>query len=198
LGKLLEQLAHLLRRHTDAGIGYCHRDPVTAVLLSLMSGDGDSAFLGELVGVAQQVQKRLPQAHLIGVQRPDGSVAIDPYLIGVLSRQRFDVIDPFEPNERYLSRIQSPVFAVCSSRRRKACMLEAENAALRQQSRWLHHRRGRGSLFREPGSVALRRIRSLLYWEFCAQGFTAARQGTPRKCSQSLRCSSCWSAFERA
>src|ERR1700730_4417812 len=55
LGKLLEQLAHLLRRHADASIGYCHRDPVTAVLLSLMSGDGDSAFLCELVGVARQV-----------------------------------------------------------------------------------------------------------------------------------------------
>jgi len=28
--------------------------------------DGDGAVLGELVGVAQEVQKRLPQPHLIG------------------------------------------------------------------------------------------------------------------------------------
>ena len=36
LGKLLEQLAHLLRRHADAGVGNRQRDPVAAVLLSLV------------------------------------------------------------------------------------------------------------------------------------------------------------------
>jgi hypothetical protein len=41
LGKLLEQLAHLLRRHADAGVGDRKRDPFAAVLLSLASGDGD-------------------------------------------------------------------------------------------------------------------------------------------------------------
>ena len=34
LGELLEQLAHLLRRHADAGVGDRERDPVAAVLLS--------------------------------------------------------------------------------------------------------------------------------------------------------------------
>jgi hypothetical protein len=55
LGKLLEQLAHLLGRHADACVGDRQRDPVAAVLLCLVSGDGDSTFLGELVGVTRQV-----------------------------------------------------------------------------------------------------------------------------------------------
>ena len=60
LGKLLEQLANLLWCHADAGVGHRDRDPVTAVLLSLVSGDGDSAFLGELIGVARQVEQGPP------------------------------------------------------------------------------------------------------------------------------------------
>jgi hypothetical protein len=39
LGKLLEQLAHLLRRHSDAGVGNRDRDPVAVVLLPLVSSD---------------------------------------------------------------------------------------------------------------------------------------------------------------
>ena len=39
LGELLEQLAHLLRRHADAGVGDRERDPVAAVLLSLARVD---------------------------------------------------------------------------------------------------------------------------------------------------------------
>src|SRR5271166_7044307 len=53
--------AHLLRSHADAGVGHRHRDPVAAVLLCLVRGDGDSALLGELVGVAGQVEQRLPE-----------------------------------------------------------------------------------------------------------------------------------------
>src|SRR6516225_9054284 len=62
LGKLLEQFAHLLRCHADAGISHCERDPVAALLLSLVSSDGDSAFLRELVRVARQVEQGLPEA----------------------------------------------------------------------------------------------------------------------------------------
>ena len=77
LGKLLEKLAHLLRRHADAGVGDRKRDPVTAVLLSLMRIDADGAAFGELVGVAHEVQQRLAQPHLIGMHRPDGGIAMD-------------------------------------------------------------------------------------------------------------------------
>ena len=69
MGKFLEQLAHLLRGHADAGIRHRERDPIAAVLLSLMSGDGDSAFFGELVGVARQVEQGLPEAGLVGMDR---------------------------------------------------------------------------------------------------------------------------------
>ena len=39
------------------------------------SVDGDGAVLGELVGVAHQVEQRLPQAGLVGMQRPDGQLS---------------------------------------------------------------------------------------------------------------------------
>src|SRR6516164_4837319 len=62
LRKLLEKLAHLFRCHPDAGVGNCQRDPVATILLSLVSGNGDSALLGELVSVAHEVQQCLVQA----------------------------------------------------------------------------------------------------------------------------------------
>ena len=93
LGKLLEQLAHLLGRHADAGVGDRERDPVAAVLLSLVSGDGDGALFGELVGVAHEVEQRLPQPHLVGMHRPDRGVAMDRDLVAVLRRQRLDGLD---------------------------------------------------------------------------------------------------------
>ena len=40
-----------------------------AILVSLLSGDSDNAFFGELVGVTRQVQQRLPEAGLVGVER---------------------------------------------------------------------------------------------------------------------------------
>src|ERR1700730_15801366 len=45
-------LAHLLRRHPDAGVGHRDRDPVAAIVLSLQRIDSDGAVVGELVGVA--------------------------------------------------------------------------------------------------------------------------------------------------
>jgi hypothetical protein len=54
------------------------RDLVAVVLLLLPRVDGDGAVVGELVGVARQIQQRLPQAHLIGMERPDCIVTIDP------------------------------------------------------------------------------------------------------------------------
>jgi hypothetical protein len=59
-----------------------------------VSGDGDGAFFGELVGVAHEVQQRLTQPHLVGMDRPDRSVAMDRDLVvAVLRRQRFDGLD---------------------------------------------------------------------------------------------------------
>jgi hypothetical protein len=49
-------LAHLLRRHADAGVGNRDGDTVAAVLLPLPRVDRDGAVLRELVGVAHKVQ----------------------------------------------------------------------------------------------------------------------------------------------
>src|ERR1700730_19186863 len=67
LGKLLEQLAHLLLRHADAGVGNRDDETVAAIVLSLPRVDGDGAMAGELGGIAHEVQQRLPQPHLIGL-----------------------------------------------------------------------------------------------------------------------------------
>src|SRR6516164_171731 len=69
LRKFLEQPAHLLRCHPDAGIAYRERDPVAAVLPFLVSGHRDTALLSEFVGVARQVEQGLPEAGLVSVDR---------------------------------------------------------------------------------------------------------------------------------
>src|SRR3984893_9280335 len=112
LGKLLEQLAHLLRRHADAGVGHRDRDPVAAVLLSLVSGDGDSAFLGELVGVARQVEQGLPEAGLVGVDRAEARWAINDEAVVVLRRHRLNrpghVLDSGHQRERFEVKLHAP------------------------------------------------------------------------------------------
>ena len=57
-------------------------------------------LFGELVGVAHEVQQRLPQPHLVGMHRPDRSVAMDRDLVGVLRRQRFDGLDDIVDQRR--------------------------------------------------------------------------------------------------
>jgi hypothetical protein len=54
-------VAHLLCRHTDAGVRYRQRDPVAAILLSLLYIDADGATVGELVAVAHKIEQRLPK-----------------------------------------------------------------------------------------------------------------------------------------
>ena len=64
LRELLKQLAHLLRRHADAAICHGKLDPAASVD-KLSRLQLDLALLGELAGVAQQVEEDLPQPHRI-------------------------------------------------------------------------------------------------------------------------------------
>ncbi len=64
-------------------------------------------LFGELVGVAYEVQQRLPQPHLVGMHRPDRSVAMDRELVAVLCRQRFDCLDDLV-DQRWQSEGVSP------------------------------------------------------------------------------------------
>src|SRR5262249_29728942 len=96
LAELLEQLSLLLRSHANAGVSDRELDPVATV------GDPtrpqpDLAFLGELAGIAQQVEQYLPQPHgvhgqcaevLLGVN--DEAVLI---LLGKLSGGADDLVD---------------------------------------------------------------------------------------------------------
>ena len=53
-------------------------------LLSFVSGDGEGTFLGELVGITRQVEQRLPEAGLVGVDRAQVRWAIDDEAVAVL------------------------------------------------------------------------------------------------------------------
>ena len=57
-----EQLRLLLRRHADAGIGDGKLDPAAAVA-DPARPQRDLALLGELAGIAQEIEQDLPQPH---------------------------------------------------------------------------------------------------------------------------------------
>jgi hypothetical protein len=78
LGEFVEQPAYLLRRHADTSVADRDGHPVAGTFLPLSCVDGDGAVVGELVGVAHEVQQRLPQSHL------DRGVTMEHNLIGVL------------------------------------------------------------------------------------------------------------------
>src|SRR5262249_11258007 len=83
LAELLEQLSLLLRSQANARIGDRELDPATSV------GDParmhpDLAFLGELAGIAQQVEQNLPQPHGVHGQCAEVLLGIDDEAVLVL------------------------------------------------------------------------------------------------------------------
>jgi hypothetical protein len=58
-----------------------------------VSGNCQGALFGELVGVAYEVQQRLAQPHLVGMNDPDRSVAMNRDPVAVLRRKRLDGLD---------------------------------------------------------------------------------------------------------
>ena len=64
----------LLRRHADAGVGDGELDPVAAVA-DLARPQRHLALLGELAGIAQEVEQDLPQPHRVGGERRRDSPA---------------------------------------------------------------------------------------------------------------------------
>jgi len=63
---------------------------VEATTTTVLRVDADGAMVRELVGVAHEIEQRLPQPHLVGMQRPDRAIRFDSDLIGVLRCQWFD------------------------------------------------------------------------------------------------------------
>jgi hypothetical protein len=92
--------------------------PIAAVLLFFARIDGDGAAVGELVSVAQEIQQRLPQPHLVGMQRPDRSVTMDRDLVGVLCGQRFDgldnIVDQRRKSEGFEMKLHPPTWGETS------------------------------------------------------------------------------------
>ena len=71
LGEFLEQPPDLLLVHSNTGIRHRNRDPAATVDPLLARCEGDRAVFRELVGIARQVEQRLPNADLIGVDGAD-------------------------------------------------------------------------------------------------------------------------------
>ena len=65
----------------------------TAMVLPPPRMNRDGAALRELVGIAHEIEQRLPQPHRVGMQRPDRPIAEDHELIAILRRQRLDCLD---------------------------------------------------------------------------------------------------------
>ena len=57
-------------------------------------------MFGELVGVAHQIQQRLPQPHLVGLHHAEVDGAIDCNPVRVLRRERFDGLDDISDQRR--------------------------------------------------------------------------------------------------
>src|SRR6516225_4324771 len=96
LTKLLEQLSLLLRGHADAGVSDREFDPVASVG-HLACRKLDLAFLGELAGIAQQVEQYLPQPRGVHSQYAEVLLGIDDeavlVLLGKLSCGADDLLD---------------------------------------------------------------------------------------------------------
>ena len=69
-----------------------------------LARDGHRAALGELVGVAREIEQRLPDPRLVGAHGAEVGRAIDHHLVAVLRRHRADglhhVVDQRRDRER--------------------------------------------------------------------------------------------------
>src|SRR6516162_3749388 len=76
LSELLEQLGLLFGGHADAGVGDCELDPV-ATVSDPARPQSDLAFLGELAGIAEEIEQYLPQPHGVHGQCAEVLLGID-------------------------------------------------------------------------------------------------------------------------
>src|SRR5262249_14835379 len=96
LSELLEQLGLLLGGHADTGVGYGELDEAVAIA-DLACRKLDLAFLGELAGVAQQVEQYLPQPHGVYGQCAEVILGVNDeavlVLLGKLSGSVDNILD---------------------------------------------------------------------------------------------------------
>src|SRR3954447_4114525 len=90
LGEGLEELAHLLGGHADAGVGDADAEPVAAVLRFAADGEAHLTAAGELAGVAEEVEQALAElGHVYAHLTEDGGF-VDHERVVVLLDERFD------------------------------------------------------------------------------------------------------------
>ena len=90
LGEGLEQPRELLGRHADARVAHAEHHPVLAVGRLAGHRQRDRPALGELAGVAQEVEQGLAHLRQVRVHRADLVGAAHVQAVGVLRGQRLD------------------------------------------------------------------------------------------------------------
>ena len=107
LDERLEQLLHLLGGHANAGVGHPERDPCSPI--DHLTGDlqGDGPLLGELAGVAEQIEQRLPDFAQVGPHGAEITGTPDLQGIVVFLRQWSGHGDHLLGQHRDLERLQT-------------------------------------------------------------------------------------------
>jgi hypothetical protein len=112
LREFLEEAAELLLGHADTGVGDGEIDPMLAGLLHARNAEPHRAVLGELAGVAKQVEEDLAQPHIVGVDRADPLGRIERELVLVLLGERprgaEDLLDDRLDRHRFEGQIHLP------------------------------------------------------------------------------------------
>src|SRR5262249_55126129 len=105
LAELLEELGLLLGGHANAGVSDRELDPVATV------GDParpqpDLAFLGELAGIAEEIEQYLPQTHGIDGEGAEFLVRFHQQTVFVLLSELTRSADPLADQGRELPRLR--------------------------------------------------------------------------------------------
>ena len=90
LGEFLEQPAHLIVAHADAGIGHGDRNRVAAIDLERPRRDGDSAFSVNLLALLARLSSACRNRIWSAWMAPRSPRAVDHHAIAVLRRHRLD------------------------------------------------------------------------------------------------------------
>ena len=106
LGEFLEQPPQLFRRHPDAGIGHGNRDAILPLMRDPAHSQNYAAVLRELAGVAQQIEKNLPNPHGVGFDGREVAWTFYGQAILVLLGERACGADDFFDQRRNADALQ--------------------------------------------------------------------------------------------
>ena len=88
LGKFVEDMIQLLFRHADTGILHGKHQPGFFTVQFPLHGQAYFALFGKLRRVAQQVQQHLPQLGLVGIDKTETFLHVQPQAVAAVPDDR--------------------------------------------------------------------------------------------------------------